>query len=91
MLSLEPVDGIPPYWPGYIIWTSLRADKVSVTLTSFSRSQKDLHKNTCTTISHEPVDGIPPNLPEYFIGPSLKADYVFADLDFTFKGTGGLR
>ena len=42
-ISLEPVDGIPPYLPVYIIGTSLRADKVLVTLTLFSRSQDDLH------------------------------------------------
>ena len=41
-ISLEPVDGIPPNLPGYIIGTSLRADQVLVTLTPFSSSQEDL-------------------------------------------------
>ena len=39
-ISLELVDGIPPHLPGYITWTSLKVDQVSVTLTSFSRSQE---------------------------------------------------
>ena len=41
-ISLEPVDGIPPNLPGYIIGTNLRADQVLVTLTPFSSSQEDL-------------------------------------------------
>ena len=27
-ISLEPGDEIPPYLPGYIIWTCLRADTI---------------------------------------------------------------
>ena len=41
-ISLESVDGIPPNLPGCSTGTSLRADWVLVTLTSFSMSQKDL-------------------------------------------------
>ena len=36
-ISHEPVDGIPQNLPSYIIWASLRADYVLLTLTSFSR------------------------------------------------------
>ena len=42
MISLESVDEIPPNLPGYIIGPSLRADKILVTLTLFSRSKEDL-------------------------------------------------
>ena len=41
-ISLEPVDRIRPNLPIYIIRTILRADKVLVTFTLFSRSQEDL-------------------------------------------------
>ena len=41
MISHEPVDGILPNLPGYIIGASLRADYVLVTLTLLSRSQED--------------------------------------------------
>ena len=40
--SLEPDDGIPPNMPGCIIGISIRADKVLVSLTLYSRSQEDL-------------------------------------------------
>ena len=43
MISLEPMGGIPPNLQGYIIGTSLRANKIVVTLISFSRSQEDLN------------------------------------------------
>ena len=42
MMSHEPVDGIPPNLPEYIIGASLRADYVLVTLTSLSDSQEGL-------------------------------------------------
>ena len=41
-ISLELVHGIPQNFPGYIGGSSIRADKVLVTLTSFLRSQDDL-------------------------------------------------
>ena len=44
MISLEQADGFPPNLSEYIIWPSLRADKVLVTLTLFSRSEEDLEK-----------------------------------------------
>ena len=37
MLSLEQMSGISPNLQGYMVGTSLGADKIFVTLTSFSR------------------------------------------------------
>ena len=44
-ISLEPMDGISPNLHGYINGTSLRAEYILVTLTSFSRSLEDLDDN----------------------------------------------
>ena len=39
MISLEPMNGISPNLHGYISGTGLKARRVLMTLTSFSRSQ----------------------------------------------------
>ena len=64
------MNGMPPNLHGYIIETSLRADQILVTWTSFLRSEGIGVKILVPTISLEQVNRILSNSHGYIIGIS---------------------
>ena len=85
-ISLEFMDGFSPNVHRCTTWTSLRADYILVTLTSFSRSQEDLNRYIFIKIdiSLKHLSWFPP-FQHFRLSDSLKSWLCFGDNDTPFS------